>query len=43
MMALDIAPGLNRSFLAEQWTHLVPKKMLDGCGGGCTLPDPERY
>ncbi len=37
-------PGLNRSFyLAEQWTHLVPKKMLDGCGGGCTLPDPERY
>ena len=26
MMAADIAPGLNRSFLAEQWTHLVPKK-----------------
>ena len=19
------------------------EKMLDGCGGGCTLPDPERY
>ena len=26
MMAADIAPGLNRSFLAEQWTHLVPKR-----------------
>ncbi len=26
MMAADVAPGLNRSFLAEQWTHLVPKK-----------------
>lgn len=25
MMAADIAPGLNRSFFAEQWTHLVPK------------------
>ncbi len=26
MMAADIAPGMNRSFLAENWKHLVPKK-----------------
>ena len=26
MMAADIAPGLNRSFLAEDWKHLVPRK-----------------
>lgn len=26
MMAANIAPGMNRSFLAEQWTNLIPKK-----------------
>ncbi len=26
MMAADIAPGMNRSFLAEEWRHLVPRK-----------------
>lgn len=26
MMAADIAPGLNRSFLAEDWKHLVPRR-----------------
>ena len=25
-MAADIAPGMNRSFLAEEWRHLVPRK-----------------
>ena len=27
MMAANIAPGMNRNFLAESWTHLIPKKM----------------
>lgn len=26
MMAAQIAPGMNRSFLAEEWKHLVPRK-----------------
>ena len=26
MIAANIAPGMNRSFLAEEWTGLVPKK-----------------
>lgn len=26
MMAANIAPGMNRSFLAESWTNLIPKK-----------------
>lgn len=26
MIAKNIAPGLNRSFLAENWTNLIPKK-----------------
>lgn len=26
MMAADIAPGMNRSFLAEDWKHLIPRK-----------------
>lgn len=26
MMAAQIAPGMNRSFLAEEWKHLVPAK-----------------
>lgn len=26
MMAAEIAPGMNRSFIAEEWTNLVPKK-----------------
>nr|WP_294530986.1 class I SAM-dependent RNA methyltransferase [uncultured Blautia sp.] len=25
MIAADMAPGMNRSFLAEQWRHLVPR------------------
>lgn len=27
MMAANMAPGMNRNFLAESWTHLIPKKM----------------
>lgn len=27
MMAANIAPGMNRSFTAETWTNLIPKKM----------------
>lgn len=27
MMAANIAPGMNRSFLAEDWKHILPKKM----------------
>ncbi|MDO5136236.1 MAG: class I SAM-dependent RNA methyltransferase [Eubacteriales bacterium] len=26
MMAADIAPGMKRSFLAEDWKHLVPRR-----------------
>lgn len=26
MMACNIAPGINRSFLAEDWKHLIPRK-----------------
>ena len=26
MLAADIAPGMNRSFLAEDWKHLVPRR-----------------
>ena len=27
MMAANIPPGMNRSFTAEAWTHLIPKQM----------------
>ena len=27
MMAANIAPGMNRSFMAEEWGNLVPKKL----------------
>lgn len=27
MMAANIAPGVNREFLAEQWTNLIPKQL----------------
>lgn len=26
MMAADMAPGMNRSFLSEDWKHLIPRK-----------------
>ena len=26
MMAADMAPGMNRHFLAESWEHLIPKE-----------------
>ena len=26
MMACNIAPGMNRSFLAEDWINLIPRK-----------------
>lgn len=26
MMAADMAPGMNRAFLSEKWTNLIPKK-----------------
>ena len=27
MMAANMAPGMNRSFLAEAWTHVIPKQL----------------
>lgn len=27
MLAMDMAPGMNREFTAEEWKNLVPKKM----------------
>lgn len=27
MMAMNIAPGMNREFLAEKWTNFIPKKL----------------
>ena len=27
MIATNIAPGMNRSFTAEEWTNLIPKKL----------------
>lgn len=27
MMAMHMAPGMNREFLSESWTHLMPKKL----------------
>ena len=27
MMAMHMAPGMNREFLAENWTHSIPKKL----------------
>lgn len=27
MMAMHMAPGMNREFLAESWTHSIPKKL----------------
>ena len=27
MMAANMAPGMNRSFTAEQWGHVLPKQM----------------
>ncbi|MCQ2537407.1 MAG: class I SAM-dependent RNA methyltransferase [Lachnospiraceae bacterium] len=27
MIGANIAPGMNREFLAESWTHLIPKKV----------------
>ena len=50
MMAAGMAPGMNRSFLAEQWTELAPRRawydtveeaqeFVDGGGlGGGMLP-----
>ena len=34
MMAANIAPGMNRSFLAENWKNLVAAQALVRCGGG---------
>ena len=27
MMAADMAPGMNREFLSENWSHLLPRKL----------------
>lgn len=29
LIGMDIAPGLNRSFKAESWTDIIPKKLWD--------------
>lgn len=31
MIAANIAPGMNRSFLSEEWTNLIPKKLWYDC------------
>lgn len=31
MIAAGIAPGLNRSFTAEQWTNLIPQGLWEDC------------
>ncbi len=31
MMAANIAPGMNREFIAESWEHLIPRKMWYQC------------
>ena len=31
LMAANIAPGMNRSFLAEKWTHMIPRKEWYDC------------
>lgn len=31
MMAANIAPGMNREFLAEQWTNLIPRQLWYDC------------
>ena len=31
LMAANIAPGMNRSFLAEKWSHLIPRKEWYDC------------
>ena len=31
MMAANMAPGMNRSFLAERWTHIIPRKEWYAC------------
>ena len=31
LMAANIAPGMNRNFLAEKWTHLIPRKEWYDC------------
>ncbi|MBQ5675211.1 MAG: class I SAM-dependent RNA methyltransferase, partial [Lachnospiraceae bacterium] len=31
LMAANIAPGMNRSFLAEKWTHIIPRKEWYDC------------
>ena len=34
MIALNMAPGMNREFTAESWKNLVPKKAWCGSAGG---------
>ena len=31
MMAVNMAPGMNRSFLAESWTHIISRKEWYAC------------
>ena len=31
MMAANMAPGMNRSFLAESWTHIISRKEWHAC------------
>ena len=31
MMAANMAPGMNRSFLAESWTHIISRKEWYAC------------
>ncbi|SEQ42346.1 putative N6-adenine-specific DNA methylase [Lachnospiraceae bacterium RM5] len=40
MMAINMAPGMNRSFTAENWTNLIPKKeWYDGINEALDLID----
>ncbi len=31
LMAANIAPGMNRDFLAKKWTNLIPEQLWDDC------------
>ena len=43
MMAVRYCTGSQPFFPCGAVDAPRAEKMLDGCGGGCTLPDPERY
>ena len=43
MMAANMAPGMNRNFLSEAWSHPDPEEKLVRCGGRSTGADQSEY